>query len=126
MGQLGDFGAVQGYDGKALESHAAGSIHRATGHTSDADWGAKKYQGVDTKTGRPREKKKSWFGCRLHLIACAKCEIPLEWKATKASKGEAPALRQQLRKLYRQIPKLANQGLCFVPTAVTTDQHRGF
>ena len=114
--QLDDFGECQGYDGKAIESHSTGRVNRKTGQTSDpdADWGTKKYHGVDARTGKRWEQTKSWFGYELHLIADANYEIPIDWKLTKASKGEAPVLRKRLRKLFETTPELAARGRYFV------------
>ena len=99
---LPDFGKHLGYDGKAIESHSTGRRNRETGKTSDpeADWGKHETRGVDKKTGEAWTKVKSWFGCRLHLIADTEYEIPVAFEVRKASAAESPVLSRMVRELF--------------------------
>ena len=71
----------------------------------DADWGVKKYQGVD-ENGKAWEKVKSWFGFRLHLIVEADAELPIAYMVTKASTGEQPVMDELFIELQKVHPEL--------------------
>jgi hypothetical protein len=111
---LPDFGRDIAFDGKAIHSLASGrkrNDQEALGEKpdhrreEDADWGVKKYKGVD-ENGNAWEKVKSWFGFRLHLIVEANYELPIAYTLTKASLGEQPTMRKLFSKLFEQHPKL--------------------
>ena len=94
-------------DGKAIHSFGKPSKikNRDKRHEEDADWGVKKYCGVD-KEGKAWEKVKSWFGFRLHLIVDADAELPLGYTVTKASTGEQPVMRKLFADLQSAHPEL--------------------
>lgn len=92
------FGMNLAGDGKAI--HSLGKPPKKRTNNSrleddrrreeDADWGVKKYHGVEAD-GKAWEKVKSWFGFRLHLVVDADAELPVGYEVTKASIGEQPA-----------------------------------
>jgi hypothetical protein len=101
------FGINLAGDGKAIQSFGK-PCKKQNGdqrRDEDADWGVKKYCGVD-KDGKIWEKIKSWFGFRLHLIADADAELPVAYKITKASIGEQPVMREMFNDLAIAHPKL--------------------
>lgn len=101
------FGVNLAGDGKAIQSH--GNPSKKEGHDrrgeKDADWGVKKYCGVD-ESGKAWEKVKSWFGFRLHLIVEADAELPVSYEVTKASTGEQPVMREMFSTLKESHPEL--------------------
>jgi hypothetical protein len=109
MEVLPDFGQHLGYDGKAVESHSTGQVSRRTGETSDpqADWGKHETVGIDSHTGKPWTKIKSWFGYGVHLIADTHYEIPVAVHVTPASASEQVELRAMIRETFAQSPALA-------------------
>ena len=90
MKELPDFRRHRGYDGKAIESYCKGHQDKNTGETSDldADWGKHETKGIDSKTGKPWPKAKSWSGYSLHLIADTRYEIPIAMHVTPAFGSE--------------------------------------
>jgi hypothetical protein len=104
--ELPDYGKIQAFDGKAIDTHANGkkkqkSVKKTDGRRdSDADWGKKIYKGKK-EDGTPWEKVKSWFGYKLHLIVDATYELPIAYEVTKASSAESP----QMHKLYKEVEK---------------------
>jgi hypothetical protein len=88
-----DLGKDLAGDGKAIQSFGKPSKKRNGDkrQEEDADWGSKKYHGVDGN-GKVWEKVKSWFGFRLHLIVDATAELPIAYAVTKASLGEQPVI----------------------------------
>ncbi len=62
---------------------------KASGHKGehDADWCRKTYT-TTTPTGEVNTKTVKWFGFRLHLIADAVYELPVDFTVTKASVSE--------------------------------------
>ena len=74
-------------------------------HDEEADWGIKKYCGVD-QDGKAWEKVKSWFGFRIHLLVDADAELPVSYAVTKASTGEQPVMSELLADLNRTHPEL--------------------
>ena len=101
------FGTNLAGDGKALDSHGNPSKRqdRDGRRDKDADWGVKKYSGVDDR-GKAWEKIKSWFGFRLHLIVEADAELPISYEVTKASVGERPVMQEMLLGLKKSHPEL--------------------
>jgi hypothetical protein len=71
----------------------------------DADWGVKKYHGID-ENGKAWEKIKSWFGFRLHLIVDAEAELPIAYTVTKASMREQPVMDELFVELEKVHPEL--------------------
>ena len=65
------FGKTLAFNGKAIESSTkgrkkqSGNKENSNRRRDDADWGVKKYQGVN-EDGSLLVKVKSWFGLRLH------------------------------------------------------------
>jgi len=111
--ELPDLGRVMAVDGKAIDSHARGrkkdqkqEPKPSDGRRdTDADWGVKSYKG-EKEDGSSWETVKSWFGYKLHLLVDARYELPLAFKLTKASPGEAPIAHQLVDHLERRHPEL--------------------
>ncbi len=102
-----NFGKNFAGDGKAIES--LGNPNKKSDgdkrREEDADWGVKKYHGID-ENGKAWEKIKSWFGFRLHLIVDAEAELPIAYTLTKASTGEQPVMDDLFVELERVHPEL--------------------
>jgi hypothetical protein len=107
---LPEFGTNLAGDGKAIHSFGKPSKkdNNDKRHEEDADWGVKKYSGVD-ENGKSWEKVKSWFGFRLHLVVDADSELPVSYKMTKASPGEQPIMRELFDELNRVHPELISR-----------------
>lgn len=116
MEELPDFGTHLGYDGKAVTSHSTGQVNKETKQTSDpdADWGKHEIHGIDTKTGKPWTKVKSWFGYCFHVMADTKYEIPVAFDVTPASHSEQTTLRKLIRSTFGEDPQLAERCQDFV------------
>ncbi|MBW2252513.1 MAG: transposase [Deltaproteobacteria bacterium] len=114
---LPDFGRHLGYDGKSINSYSTGHKNRDTGETSDidADWGKHETTGIDSKTGKPWAKIKSWFGYSLHLIADTQYEIPVAIHITPASGSEQTELRSMIKETFEETPQLGER--CYDFTA---------
>jgi len=111
MKVLPDFGRHLGYDGKSINSYSTGHKNRDTGETSDmdADWGKHETKGIDSKTGKPWTKVKSWFGYGLHLIADTRYEIPVATHVTPASASEQTELRSMIKETFEETPELGER-----------------
>jgi hypothetical protein len=122
--ELPDLGGVMAVDGKALDSHARGRKKDQEPkppdgrRDTDADWGVKSYKG-EKEDGSAWETVKSWFGYKLHLLVDARYELPLAFKLTKASPGEAPIAHQLVDHLERRHPEL-------LKACETLDADRGY
>jgi len=106
-----DFGKNLAGDGKAIHSFGKPSKKIMEGdrrRENDADWGTKKYRGVN-KEGKLWEKIKSWFGFRLHLIVDADAELPIAYEVTKASIGEQPVMKKLFSQLNETHPEIINR-----------------
>jgi len=79
--------------------------------------GVKTYKG-ENEDGSSWEKVKSWFGYKLHLPVDARYELPLAFKITKASTGEASIAHQLGNHLDRRHPEL-------LEACETLDANRG-
>lgn len=105
-----NFGINLAGDGKAMQS--LGKLSKKQDgdkrREEDADWGVKKYCGVD-ENGKAWEKVKSWCGFRLHLIVEADAELPIAYAVTKASTGEQPAMDELLIELNKVHPELVKK-----------------
>jgi transposase len=102
-----DFGTNLAGDGKAIHSFGK-PTKKQNGdkrHEEQADWGVKKYSGID-EDGKAWEKVKSWFGFRLHLLVDADAELPVSYEVTKASPNEQPIMREMLAELNKVHPEL--------------------
>jgi len=102
-----DFGINLAGDGKAINSLGKPS-KKSDGdrrRDEDADWGVKKYHGVD-ENGKAWEKVKSWFGFRLHLVVDADAELPVAYKVTKASTAEGPVMDELFARLEKIHPEV--------------------
>lgn len=107
------FGVNLAGDGKAI--HSLGKPPKKITNNSrleddrrreeDADWGVKKYHGVDAD-GKAWEKVKSWFGFRLHLVVDADAELPVGYEVTKASVSEQPVMTKLFAELKETHPEL--------------------
>lgn len=104
---LPDFGKNLAGDGKTIESLGKPSKKKNGDkrREEDADWGVKKYQGVNEE-GKAWEKIKSWFGFRLHLVVDADAELPVGYAVTKASIGEQPVMQKLFGTLSETHPEL--------------------
>jgi len=102
-----NFGTNLAGDGKAIQSLGKPPKKRNGDKRREesADWGIKKYCGVDEK-GKAWEKIKSWLGFRLHLLAEADAELPIAYKVTPASLGEQPVMAEILEKLQQTHPEI--------------------
>jgi hypothetical protein len=101
------FGTNLAGDGKAIHSFGK-PTKKEDGdkrHDEEADWGVKKYCGVDEK-GKAWEKIKSWFGFRIHLLVEADAELPVSYEVTKASVAEQPVMRKLFADLNNAHPEL--------------------
>lgn len=102
-----EFGTNLAGDGKAI--HSLGKPSKKEDgdkrREEDADWGVKKYQGID-KNGKAWEKIKSWFGFRIHLVVDADAELPVSYAVTKASTGEQPVMTELFDELKKTHPEL--------------------
>ena len=97
---LDGFGEYLTADGKALDSYAtklSKSNHKDERGEHDADWCKKEYT-VTGINGEIIKKTKKWLGFRMHLIADAKYEIPVDFTVTKASISEKVELNKMLKK----------------------------
>lgn len=106
-----DFGTNLAGDGKAIHSFGKPSNKTVDGdkrREEEADWGAKKYYGID-KDGNAWEKIKSWFGFRIHLVVDADAELPVAYEVTKASPGEQPIMRKLFADLKEKHPELIDR-----------------
>lgn len=109
--EIPNLGKNLAFDGKAISSLSPGKKKICDDQSpdlrreKDADWGKKKYKGVDEK-GNLWEKAKSWFGFRLHLIVDADYEVPIAYQVTKASTGEQPVMRELFTELEENHPEL--------------------
>ena len=107
------FGINLAGDGKAIHSLGKPPKKRTNNNRleddrrreEDADWGVKKYHGVDTD-GKAWEKVKSWFGFRLHLVVDADAELPVGYEVTKASISEQPVMTKLFAELKKTHPEL--------------------
>ena len=111
MEALPDFGRHLGYDGKAINSYSTGHKNTETGETSDidADWGKHETKGIESKTGKPWTKVKSWFGYGLHLMADTQYEIPVAVHVTPASSSEQTELRSMIKETFEETPQLGKR-----------------
>jgi Transposase DDE domain/Transposase domain (DUF772) len=102
-----NFGTNLAGDGKAIHSFGKPSKKEDGDkrREEEADWGVKKYCGVD-KDGKAWEKVKSWFGFRLHLLVEADAELPISYEITKASVSEQPIMREMFAELDNIHPEL--------------------
>lgn len=92
-----DYGVDLGIDGKSLPTYGR--------KDNDADWGVKKYKGIN-KDGTPYETVKKWFGYRVHLICDVNYELPVAFYVTTASEAESPKLMPMIGKLEDKHPDL--------------------
>lgn len=104
---LPDFGTNLAGDGKAIQSLGKPPKKKDgdSRREEDADWGVKKYHGVD-ENGKAWEKVKSWFGFRLHLVVDADAELPVGYAVTKASISEQPAMTELFSELKTTHPEI--------------------
>ena len=101
------FGTNLAGDGKAIQSlgKPPKKMDGDQRREEDADWGVKKYHGVD-KDCKAWEKVKSWFGFRMHLVVDADAELPVGYTVTKASTGEQPVMDELFIELKKTHPEL--------------------
>lgn len=96
---LDGFGNILAADGKAIQSFATKiSSNKKSGARGekDADWSQKTYSSTKPD-GEVIVKTKKWFGFRLHLIADADYELPVDFRVTKASNSEVKELENMIR-----------------------------
>jgi transposase len=111
-GELKGFGEYLTVDGKAIRTHARGRKKEKGEERTpdgrrdvDADWGVKKYRGVN-EDGTAWERLKSWFGYKLHLVVDASYELPVCYRVTAASVPELPVAREMFTGLKAEHPEL--------------------
>jgi hypothetical protein len=107
---LPDFGKNLAFDGKAISSLSPNNNKENQSSNdkrkeNDADWGVKKYKGIDQK-GNLWEKIKKWFGFKIHLIVDADYELPVAFNVTKASLGEQPIMHKLFSSLEKEHPQI--------------------
>jgi Transposase domain (DUF772)/Transposase DDE domain len=106
---LPNFGKNLAFDGKAIESLSSNFNKEKNDNDkrkeNDADWGLKKYKGID-KNGNLWEKLKSWFGFKIHLIVDADYELPVAFSVNKASVSEQPEMHKLFDYLESKHPKI--------------------
>jgi|TARA_Y100000031_G_scaffold134782_1_gene157551 hypothetical protein len=110
--ELPDFGRIQAFDGKGIDSYASGKKKEEgeereadQRRDDDADWGKHVYQGV-REDGSSWKKVKSWFGYTLHMIVDAVYELPIAFEVTKASRAEAPLMHELFEQEQERHPEL--------------------
>lgn len=93
-------------DGKAIQSFATKPSKKASGYKGehDADWCRKTYT-TTTPAGEVNTKTVKWFGFRLHLIADAVYELPVDFTVTKASVSEVKETEKLLEKMDKEKPR---------------------
>lgn len=103
---LPDFGDILMVDGKAVQSFARKPSQKASGHKGehDGDWCRKTYT-TTTPAGEVNTKTVKWFGFRLHLIADAAYELPVDFAVTKASASEVKEAEKLLEKMKEERPE---------------------
>lgn len=103
---LPDFGDILMVDGKAVQSFAARLSKKESGHRGehDADWCRKTYTAA-TPSGERETKTVKWFGFRLHLIADAAYEMPIDYTVTKASASEVKEAEKLLEGIKQKRPQ---------------------
>ncbi len=103
---LPDFGDILMADGKAVQSFATKPSRKAGGHKGehDADRCRKTYT-TTTPTGEVNTKTVKWFGFRLHLIADASYELPVDFTVAKESASEVKETEKLLKKMKEKKPQ---------------------
>lgn len=103
---ISDFGDILMADGKAIQSFAPKPSQKSSGHRGehDADWCRKTYT-TTTSAGEVKTKMVKWFGFRLHLIADAVYELPVDFTVTKASASEVKETEGLLGKMKGKYPQ---------------------
>ena len=103
---LDRFGEHLMVDGKAIQSFATKlSESKKSGHRGehDADHCQKTYT-CSKKNGEKVTKTMKWFGFRMHLIADARYELPVEFRVTKASTSENKEAKEMLKTIHKEHP----------------------
>lgn len=100
---LKGFGEILMVDGKAIQSFANKPSEKNSGNKGehDADWCRKTYT-TTTLAGEKNTKTVKWFGFRLHLIADAQYELPVNFEVTKASNSEVKETEKLLKKIKEE------------------------
>ena len=104
---LEGFGEDLMVDGKAIQSFAtklSGKPECDRRGEHDADWCRKTYT-VSGPNGEKKAKEVKWFGFRLHLIADANYELPVDFVVTKASNSEKTETKKQLENMKKEHPE---------------------
>ena len=103
---LKDFGDILMVDGKAIQSFGRKISDKNSGKRGeqDADWSCKTYT-TTTPQGEKCTKTVKWFGFRLHLIADATYELPVDFEVTKASNSEVKETEKLLKEGKEEHPK---------------------
>ena len=111
---LPDLGERLAIDSKALRSYGRRvkdpkKRQKRDGRRDiDADVGVKRY--IERRAdGRVVERKKKWFGYKLHLIVDSKYELPLSYEVTKASVSDTSQMKVLMEKLEKKNPKLVER-----------------
>lgn len=94
---LPSYGADLAIDGKALATFGKSD--------PEADIGVKTYRRSGSD-GAPYQEVQKWFGYRLHLPIDANYELPVAYRVTRASVGEAPQVLPMIEQLECEHPEL--------------------
>lgn len=103
---LENYGYILMVDGKAIQSFGKKVSGNNSGKRGekDADWSCKTYT-TTTSQGEKKIRTVKWFGFRLHLIADATYELPVDFKVTKASNSEVKEAEKLLDEVKEKHPK---------------------
>lgn len=108
---LPDFGETLAIDSKWVWSTANKKSDRknADGRSeTDAEWGKKVYSGVGAD-GKEWTKKMKCFGFKIHLIVCAKYELPVAFIITSANEPDIVWGKELLKNLKDGQPHVINR-----------------
>ncbi len=108
---LPDFGENLAIDSKWVWSTANGKSTRKNADNrseADAEWGTKVYSGVDAD-GKEWIKKLKCFGFKIHLIVCAKYELPVAFIVTGANGSDIVWGKELLEKLAEKRPHVIDR-----------------
>jgi len=118
---LPDFGKSLAIDSKAISSLSKGKNKntKVDGRRDlDANWGKKKYSGID-KDGKAWEKIKKWFGYKLHLIVDSNYELPVAYELTGASNSD-------IKEGHKLIENFADKHPEIIDTCESLEGDRGY
>lgn len=116
---LPDMGKNLGIDSKAIPSFSKGkkkvklnNKKRDGRRDTEANWGVKKYKGID-KDGNYWEKKKTWYGYKIHIIGDLDYELPIGFKLTRASESDVVHTLPLVREVYNKHKNIIEKSETF-------------